>query len=160
LFRVQWLTLLRGFNQDPVLGTAGGWSALVKVAEERRGSTLRTTCRALLAYGRTLLRGDRQRLRRADALLRRSLAAAAAAAEEGDDSGAAFLRGDMFAHFVRRYFLDLLQPAVRTHRIHTHAHRTHRTQRTAHARMPRMTPCVVCCVCVVCVCVCAAARDA
>ncbi|ELR21354.1 zinc finger in N-recognin protein [Acanthamoeba castellanii str. Neff] len=97
-------------RSDPVLATAGGWSALFKVAEERRGSTLRTTCRALLAYGRTLLRGDRQRLRRADGLLRRSLVGAAA--EEGD-SGAAFLRGDMFAHFVRRYFLDLLhlQPA-------------------------------------------------
>jgi hypothetical protein len=116
--------LVARFNQDPVLATAGGWSALVKVAEERRGSTLRTTCRALLAYGRTLLRGDRQRLRRADGLLRRSLVGAAA--EEGD-SGAAFLRGDMFAHFVRRYFLDLLhlQPAVRT------------TAHTAHARACR-----------------------
>lgn len=96
----------------------------MKLTEDRRGLTLQSVCEAVLAHGRALT--DLLPLQRADHTFRRSLFGLISSSDDGrseendrEPEQIAFLREDMFAHFVRRYFLDRLLIAVGSFSFHS-----------------------------------------
>lgn len=97
------------------LGRKGGWNTLVEISQERKGLTLRSVCRAVIAHA--LLLADSELISRAEDSLLSSLTNDSSHCEGGQpDAGVhkqnVFLLQDMFAHFVRRYFVDIHHASV------------------------------------------------